>query len=164
MRPSSRPPGGGQIGMMRLFPFGGLLKDLYRHVVDRSIVKYYKASVGPRLDVHSDVLAKLIVDASEIVAYCLNRYVQLVGDAVGASIGQTVFQSAELVEGDGLAHGSMGLMVCKFPRQKEMAMTGRFVSPYLYKSILKIFLSVLFANLSIHRAIYKLFANYLRMF
>lgn len=81
-----------------------LLKDFYSHIIDSGVIEHYETSVGTRFDMHADVLAELIVDAAEIVANGLNCEIQLVGDTMGGAVGQTVFESAKLIEGDCLAH------------------------------------------------------------
>lgn len=81
-----------------------LLQDLHSHIIDGSVVKHDKTAVGTRLDVDSLVLAILVVDASEVVAYRLYCHIELVSYAMCRAIGQTVFESAELIEGDGFAH------------------------------------------------------------
>lgn len=81
-----------------------LFENLDGHIINSSVVKNHDSTIGTRLDVHTDVLTKLIVYASEIVAYGLNCEVKFVGNATSGSVGQTVFKSAEFVECDGFAH------------------------------------------------------------
>ena len=45
-----------------------------------SVVEHYNASVGSRFDVYTTIFAKLIVCASEVVAYCLGGDIKTVGD------------------------------------------------------------------------------------
>lgn len=78
----------------------GLLffKYFYCHIIDGCVVEDYNASVRARLDVNATVLAKLIVHTTEVVANGLDGDVELIGDAVCRSIGQAVFETAQVVE------------------------------------------------------------------
>ena len=77
-----------------------LLQDLNGHVVNRSVVENYDAAVRARFDVYTDVLAAVIVAAAEIVAYRLDCCIEFIGNSMHRSVGQTVLEPTELVEGD----------------------------------------------------------------
>ncbi len=83
-----------------LFLFSGILffENLDSHVVDSGVVENNDTAVGTRFDVHSDILAELIVHAAEVVTNGLNGRVEFVGDTCCCTVGQTVFESAKLVE------------------------------------------------------------------
>lgn len=83
-----------------------LAENVERHVVDGSIIEYYETAVGTRLYVHRTIFPELIVHPTEVIADRLNSDVKLVGNTVGGTIGQAVFDSAELVECDCFTHDS----------------------------------------------------------
>jgi len=83
---------------------GRFFQNLDGHVIDSCIIENNNASVGTGFDVYATVLAKVVVAATEVVAYCLNRYVQLVGDSVHRAVGKAVFETTQVVKGDGLSH------------------------------------------------------------
>lgn len=81
-----------------LFFFVLFFEDGDSHVVDSSVVEHNDTTVGTRLDVQAGVLSELIIDTAEVVADCLNRAVQFVGNAVCTSVRQSIFDAAQLVE------------------------------------------------------------------
>ncbi len=89
---------------MKLFFFVLFFKNLYGHIIDGGVVEHDNSSVRARLNVHSCILAELIVNTAEVVSHCLHRNVELVGDTVSGSIRQTVFEFAQFIECDCLAH------------------------------------------------------------
>ena len=46
----------------------------------------------------SGILAELIVDASKVIANCLNSYVQLICNTMCGAVGKTVFDATKLIE------------------------------------------------------------------
>ena len=88
-----------------------LFEDIESHVVDRGIVENHDAAIGSRLDVHSGIFPELVVASAEVVSYGLYGYIELVGDLVCRTVGQAVFESAQLVECNSLSHNKDDLLV-----------------------------------------------------
>ena len=84
-----------------------LLEDFESHIVDSGVVEYHDAAIGSRLDMNSGVFAELIVASAEVVSYGLYGYIELVGDLVCRSVGQAVFELAQLIECNSLSHNKM---------------------------------------------------------
>ena len=84
--------------------FAFVLQDFNGHVIDGLVIENHDATVRARLDMDAGILAKLVVGSAKIVADCLYGDVELVGDLVGRSIGQAVFEAAQLVECDSFSH------------------------------------------------------------
>ena len=62
------------------------------HVVYCGVVKHYDATARTGFDVYTAVFAKLVA-AAEVVAHGLYGYVELIGDTVHTTVGQTVFEA-----------------------------------------------------------------------
>lgn len=86
-----------------------LLEYFYCHIVDSRIVKNNDTTVGTGFDVYTLVFAKVVVAATEVVAYGLDSNIEFVGYAVHGAIGQAVFEGAQFVESDCLCHNGMGI-------------------------------------------------------
>ena len=81
-----------------------LTEYIASHIVYCSVIENYDATARSGFDVYTAVFAKLVVAAAEVVAHGLYGDIEAVGDAVHATVGQTVFEAAEIVEGDGFCH------------------------------------------------------------
>lgn len=81
-----------------------LTEYIASHIIYCSVIEHYDAAARSGFDVHTAVFAKLVVAAAEVVAHGLHSDVELVGDAVHATVGQAVFEAAEIVESDGFCH------------------------------------------------------------
>mgnify|MGYP007081723789 CR=1 FL=1 len=84
------------------------LEDFDGHIVDCGVVKDNDTTVGAGFDVYAAVFAEIVVAAAEVVAYGLNCDVEFVGDAMHRTVGQTVFEFAQIVEADSLSHDGIG--------------------------------------------------------
>lgn len=82
------------------------LKDFEGHIVDGRVVKDHDTAVGTRFDVYTEVFAEVIIASAKVIAYCLNCYIEFVSNFVHRTIGQTVFKTAKIVEGDCFCHDS----------------------------------------------------------
>ena len=85
-----------------------LFENIHSHIIDCGVVKYNDTTIWAGLDVYAAVFAEIVVAAAAIVAYGLDSDVELVGDAVHRTVGQTVFEFAQIVETDGLSHDGIG--------------------------------------------------------
>ena len=88
-----------------------LFEDFKSHVIDSGIIKYNNTSVGTRFNVDTGVFTKLIVCATEVIAYGLNCYVEFVCYLMDGSFGEACLEFSQFVERDWLAHRVSGFNV-----------------------------------------------------
>ena len=78
-----------------------LLQDFDCHVVDCAVVKHDYTAVRAGFYMHTTILAKVVIAATEVITYCLNCGVESVCNLMHGAVGKAIFEPTEFVEGDG---------------------------------------------------------------
>lgn len=80
------------------------LQDFDCHIVYCAVIENDDATVGSGLDVYAAIFAEVVVASTEVVADCLYCSVQTVSNLMHGSVGETVFETTQFVEGYSLCH------------------------------------------------------------